>query len=61
MTVKNFEDLKKFEQSSRDHLFPYVYVCECVFILSNIVHTNSKKNAKSLVSDVYINIKNMDV
>lgn len=47
MTVKSFEDLKKFEQSSRDYLFLYVYVCECVFILSNIVHTNSKKKQKA--------------
>lgn len=47
MTVKSFEDLKKFEKSSRDYLFLYVHVCECVFILSNIVHTNSKNMEKA--------------
>lgn len=60
MTVKSFEDLKEFEQSSCDYLFLYVFVCECVFILSNIVYTNSKKKMQSLVSDFYINIKNME-
>lgn len=55
MTVKCFEDLKKFEQSSRDYLFLYVYVCGLTLFTPTV-----KKNAKSLVSDFYIKIKNME-